>query len=1065
MNKMGLKDWVDKIFGGQRGPAKGSSADCLIRRLRTVNGSGTCNLWAVEETPNGHRLAALGTDSKITDQMLQRGVYHVSPDRFEVPFSSNMDVGSGDERMPMQIEATFSFRIAIDDGVSGGELLRFLDGHSLMKNGDEAKTYDVVAAIVDSGKVKDFLEPRLRDVRPALLEKHGKEAVRWRDSRDASAKPLPWLALDVENTRISAKPVAKSAEQEEQKIAEDGKMTPLVYEKKRNDLIKLIEGILDTAKDLSADARKELSDAVSKLRRNSFEIVLVGEFQGGKSTLFDTICGGREISPRGQGIKTSACKISAVSLPDSEAEYVDLRWKTDDELMLTMIDIVKNNLENGSGEHGLFNRKNEVNGTPVLPRLSDSNVREIAAKALASEWETYRASPAAYDPDDRGRLDLLQIASLILRFYDNPVLSELRKRTRVSVDELKRLVVFPRDWADRWLEGGEKTEWRFEEVPFVFLGEAFAHIHCKGLERLGCVVTDCPGLFAGPWDTRVAEEAMMNADAILYLIGGIRAATDSDKRAWGHILKTDQGHKVFFAINARNSRKHCAQILLPNDFAMIKQRGFNLKAKDDISIFNALLAFNSRSTTSDENAWEDETAGAVTSYFAFNVLRDTGKIKNLLKDRPGLYKASGAEELLGKIETSVVLRKFESILVKGGTEKVSAALNALNGNLLVKERAASDGLDKAKAAFEAAREKLKKFQDFAKTEVAAIIDDPASAKILAEDYWQKVYLANAGTMADMISQTIKNRFSKSTTLLRITYDLMKAKVKSWFADITAEEEQARQRAAAELHEPIEDAINSIATSASEGWFSNVRTGANDLFTTVYGRALKTAERQVRDRWNADFCVKNGVMEGLELGDVNWTSRMGRTQVDDANRDGTIVQNAAMSVLVKKIGASLVGIVVGGVVFVVVSVLILNIVGGGWPLVGAVIAGGFSGVAIAKWLNDRILDGLVKRLHDKIYEKLNAVFLKEKDSIIAKVKETAITEIVDELRRRFDMSLRAQEEKFMAREQETYKMFNDKQSNLEEVAAKAKKVREEQIEPARIKVKTFHEMLAPYFNAG
>ena len=97
--------------------------------------------------------------------------------------------------------------------------------------------------------------------------------------------------------------------------------------------------------------------------------------------------------------------------------------------------------------------------------------------------------------------------------------------------------------------------------------------------------------------------------------------------------------------------------------------------------------------------------------------------------------------------------------------------------------------------------------------------------------------------------------------------------------------------------------------------------------------------------------------------------------------------------------------------------------------------------------------------------LAAVFLKEKDSIIAKVKETAIAEIVDELRRRFDMSLRAQEEKFMAREQETYKMFNDKQSNLEEVAAKAKKVREEQIEPARIKVKTFHEMLAPYFNAG
>jgi len=146
-------------------------------------------------------------------------------------------------------------------------------------------------------------------------------------------------------------------------------------------------------------------------------------------------------------------------------------------------------------------------------------------------------------------------------------------------------------------------------------------------------------------------------------------------------------------------------------------------------------------------------------------------------------------------------------------------------------------------------------------------------------------------------------------------------------------------------------------------------------------------------------------------------------------------------------------------------IVLDIIGGGWPLVAAVIAGGFSGVKIATWLNDRILDGMVTKLHDKIFEKLNVVFLKEKDNIIAKVKETAIAEIVYGLRSRFDVSLRAQEEKFQEREQDTYKMFSDEQSNLKEVAAKAKKVREEQIEPARVKVRTFHEMLTPYFSAG
>ena len=66
-------------------------------------------------------------------------------------------------------------------------------------------------------------------------------------------------------------------------------MTPDVYETKRNDLIVLIENILKSATKLPAKSRKELEETVKKLKRNSFEIVLVGEFQGGKSTLFDTV--------------------------------------------------------------------------------------------------------------------------------------------------------------------------------------------------------------------------------------------------------------------------------------------------------------------------------------------------------------------------------------------------------------------------------------------------------------------------------------------------------------------------------------------------------------------------------------------------------------------------------------------------------------------------------------------------------------------------------------------------------------------------------------------------------
>ena len=137
------------------------------------------------------------------------------------------------------------------------------------------------------------------------------------------------------------------------------KMTPEIYEEKRNELIALLEGILKKATKIPDQSRKELQDTVGKLKRNSFEITLVGEFQGGKSTLFDTILEGREISPRGQGIKTSACKISAQSVPEGAKEYVNLRWKTDDELMLTMLDIVKANLIDDEKAYALFEQKKD----------------------------------------------------------------------------------------------------------------------------------------------------------------------------------------------------------------------------------------------------------------------------------------------------------------------------------------------------------------------------------------------------------------------------------------------------------------------------------------------------------------------------------------------------------------------------------------------------------------------------------------------------------------------------------------------------------------------------------
>ena len=117
-------------------------------------------------------------------------------------------------------------------------------------------------------------------------------------------------------------------------------MTPENYSARRDELLSELQEILKI-EGLPDKTAKELKAVSRKLVSNVFNIVLIGEFQGGKSTTFNSICDGREISPRGAMIKTSACKISAQNLPDPDAaEYAILEWKQESELIETIRKII-----------------------------------------------------------------------------------------------------------------------------------------------------------------------------------------------------------------------------------------------------------------------------------------------------------------------------------------------------------------------------------------------------------------------------------------------------------------------------------------------------------------------------------------------------------------------------------------------------------------------------------------------------------------------------------------------------------------------------------------------------
>lgn len=837
------------------------------------------------------------------------------------------------------------------------------------------------------------------------------------------------------------------------------KMTPEIYEAKRNGLIALLEEILNKATRMPDKSRKELEATVSKLRRNSFEIVLVGEFQGGKSTLFDTICDGRELSPRGMGIKTSACKISARSIPTENAERVDVRWKSDEELMLTMLDLVKDNLKDE--EHDFFTKK-KADGSPDLPRLTDPRTRTLVRKALENEWKIYTSKPAAYDPTNSGRLDLLQISWIILTFCNTPALQELRKKTTIAPDDLKPLVVFPTDWAPRWVAGGKDTQWTLDEVPFAFLGEAELYIHSKNLERLGCIIVDCPGLFAGPWDTMVAQNAMTNADAILYLIGGQRTLTDSDVKALVHIRNVNQGHKVFFAINARSSIANTEANLRPVDVSLIKQRGFEIQADSDIDIFNALLAFNARCVPNDQKQWRNETSRAIQTYLDLDMFEDSDKIVSLVADKNAIYEQSGAVGLLNKIETSVVQRKFKSILVNGGTEKAGGSLDALNGDLKSKEAAAGKSLQAAEKEVSDARSRLKEFQQFAKNEVDVVLGDVRAADLLANDYLQQVYLAKTEDIADVISQKIKASFSSSTKLLQIVWDLMKAKTKHWMGGTEEDERKARVRAEGVLNEPVVEAVEEVALPATTGWIANIRERGNGLFETAYGRALNMVGDKVRVKWDAMFGGGENLLEGLAL-DFDFHLDPISTPTGEGEAGGMTVQKEAMGILVRQF-AALIGAAAVTVVSTILIAYIMVCIGlGGLPAILVIIGGVVLGAAFWEWVNEKILQGLEQRLRPDISSKLQHLFSEQREQIMNTAKEQIIKKIVEELKSKFRGSLSAQTNKFEERVNEMLELKRKSAEEQKKVAEEAKMVREKQIEPARRKIKQFVDDIASYFS--
>lgn len=490
------------------------------------------------------------------------------------------------------------------------------------------------------------------------------------------------------------------------------------------------------AKALGRPREDTLADTREKLRREVFSIVLIGAFQSGKSTLFNYLCDGRELSPVGPGgggIRTSGCRVSAHPQVEGGREYAEVTWRTKGELLRSLGSSLRVYYDICDRESA-----NVSYLTEGLVNLDDKDHRE---KLAGHAWEEMHDTTA--DFSHSSKTELMRFALLVCAFYPD-FAERINKRTEEwKVDDAVVISSYPQDWESRWerVKSPEQVREAFspQEVTFAFCGGLDFHLDSANLRILGCSICDCPGLFISAWDTEIAKTCIREADAVLYMFGGDKALTQSDLEALQACVTLGGKHKLIFGANLkipsrqwkRVETEAVAPILRANGFEDPEihalHAGLALRAYEAILHQYGSLSEPSRRAISIElnDLGRETTDENITWYLQKKQLKrfierltdDEQELEDFC-DENGSIAPTGALDELSAVprfvrcaSDFVTKHKFESILLNQGCQKVSRDLKTMEGYLSAYHKSISGDIEKKKKALTRVRENLKKLKD------------------------------------------------------------------------------------------------------------------------------------------------------------------------------------------------------------------------------------------------------------------------------------------------------------------------------------------------------------------
>lgn len=312
-----------------------------------------------------------------------------------------------------------------------------------------------------------------------------------------------------------------------------------------------------------------------------FAIALGAQFQSGKSTTCNVFAEGRDVCPTGNGgggIRTSSCSVQLANKVKGEPELALIEWLSPEELDIAL----KDALDHTASDKPLS--------------LTQPEDIKVAWKEVADIMADYIKNPGE---KSQKQLDGMKQALLILTYYQDRKLEELRTQKTFTLSEARRYLSFPSDLSLRWervrhaFSAGEapwksvSREFSLEDALYAFIRRASFYTDSEYLGQLGAVVVDTPGLNMSENDTKVALAAMQSASAIFWFFNGEKELSSEDRESLQMIRKAKLASKVFFGINFKGHQKKQVE---QNILTELQALGYNEPHQQTLLHYNAFLA-------------------------------------------------------------------------------------------------------------------------------------------------------------------------------------------------------------------------------------------------------------------------------------------------------------------------------------------------------------------------------------------------------------------------------------------------------------------------------------------